>query len=85
MRRHVERETRLDHEYTALNRVLERLEARERRQQHLALVWVLREPRQIGAAVDHAHLHLEDCTGIALLTVAACRVLERLRLVGGRR
>ena len=31
-------------EYTALNRVLERLEARERREQYLALVWVLREP-----------------------------------------
>ena len=36
------------------------LDAGERWEEHLGLVRVLREPRQIGAAVDHAHLHLED-------------------------
>ena len=48
------------------------LEARERREQNLRLVRVLREPADIGAAVDHALLDLEDDA-----LAAARRVLHR--------
>ena len=38
----------------------------------------LREPAEVGAAVDHAHLHLEDGRRLAR------RVVQRLRAVDGR-
>ena len=58
---------------------LAHLQAHERRQQRLPLVRVLREPRNVGAAVDHAHHELEHRRRLAL------RVVHRLRAVGGRR
>ena len=41
----------------------------------------LREPAELGAAVEHAHLHLEDDCGLAGLA----RVVQGRRAVEGRR
>ena len=49
--------------------------------QALCLVWVLRDPPKLRAAVDHAHLHLEDD---ARLPRRACVVHGHLALKGGR-
>ena len=73
-------EARVDDEHRAVHLDVQRLNARQRRQQHLMLVRVLREEREVSAAVHHAHPHLKDRRCHAL------RVVHCLRAVcgGGR-
>ena len=49
-----------DHEHRAIDARVEHFDARERREENLALERVLREPREIAAAVDEALVDLED-------------------------
>ena len=59
---------------------------RGRRQGHLLLVRVLREPSEVGAAVDHAHLELHDRHRLAALgPSAAARVVHGLAALSGGR
>ena len=43
-----------------MDAVREDLDAHKWREEDLLLMRVLREPREISAAIDHTHLHLED-------------------------
>mmetsp|Transcript_18933 Transcript_18933/g.40854 ORF Transcript_18933/g.40854 Transcript_18933/m.40854 type:complete len:351 (-) Transcript_18933:978-2030(-) len=61
---------------------LDHLEPSERAKADLLLVRVLRAPAEVGAAVDHPQLHLEDDAGLAR---GSRRVGERHRSVLGRR
>ena len=55
----IDRDAYVDDEHLVLHARALHLEAGERREEHLLLVRVLREPIELGAAVNHAHLHLK--------------------------
>ena len=71
----------VEDDHRALDPLLEDLEAGERREQDLLLVRVLREPRDLGAAIDDPHLDLEEQPRLA----AARRVVRGDLAVGRRR
>ena len=59
-RRQVDVETDVEHEHVALHLGARHLQTGQRVEEDLALSRVLREPRDVGAPVDHPHPHREE-------------------------
>ena len=53
---HVERQACVHEQRRAVDLSRKRLKPRQRREEHLSLMRILREPGELGTAVDHPHL-----------------------------
>ena len=66
-------------EHAGLDAGAQHLEAAHGCEQNLLLMRILREPRQVGPAVDHAHLNLEQCRDVMARCIADGHLAFRRR------
>ena len=70
---------RHNHQRAAFDPRCERLLPQQRPEEHLPFVRVLRQPADVGASIDQAHLRLEDQRGLTLRVVLGLRALDGRR------